>query len=51
MCVFEESNDIDDMPIDGLHGSLLVQEQRMQGNQEEEQALRFIPLKNLSTSV
>ncbi|KAI5415376.1 hypothetical protein KIW84_040718 [Lathyrus oleraceus] len=46
-----ESNDINIMPVDEFHGSLLVQEQRMQGNQEEEQALRFIPLKNLSTSV
>ncbi|XP_020253771.1 uncharacterized protein LOC109830820 [Asparagus officinalis] len=37
----EELNDLNTMSIDELHGSLLVQEQRMQGYQEEEQALRI----------
>ena len=40
VCAIEESNDIDTMSIDELHGSLLVQEQRMQGSQTEEQLLR-----------
>lgn len=41
VCSIEESNDLDTMTIDELHGSLLVQEQRIQGSQEEEQALRI----------
>ncbi|XP_050895319.1 uncharacterized protein LOC127101937 [Lathyrus oleraceus] len=41
VCSIEESNDIDDMIVNELHGSLLVQEQRMQGSQGEEQALRI----------
>lgn len=40
VCSIEESNDLDTMTMDELHGSLLVQEQRMQGCLEEEQALR-----------
>jgi len=40
VCSIEESNDLDAMTIDELHGSLLVQEQRMQGSQEEEQVLK-----------
>lgn len=40
VCAIEESNDIDTMSIDELHGSLLVQEQRMQESQIEEQVLK-----------
>ena len=40
VCSIEESNDLDAMTIDELHGSLLVQKQRMLECQEEEQALR-----------
>ncbi|XP_024193672.1 uncharacterized protein LOC112197283 [Rosa chinensis] len=41
VCSIEESNDLSTMSIDELHGSLLVHEQRMQGYQEEEQALKI----------
>ncbi|KAJ9559520.1 hypothetical protein OSB04_004680 [Centaurea solstitialis] len=37
VCSIEESNNLDTMTIDELHGSLLVHEQRMIGQQEEEQ--------------
>lgn len=40
VCTIEESNNLDTMSIDELHGSLLVHEQRMQGSQIEEQVLR-----------
>nr|GEX43785.1 RNA-directed DNA polymerase, eukaryota [Tanacetum cinerariifolium] len=36
-----ESNNLDTMTIDELHGSLLVHEQRMIGQQEDEQALKI----------
>ncbi|XP_024977168.1 uncharacterized protein LOC112514793 [Cynara cardunculus var. scolymus] len=41
VCSVEESNDLDVMTTDELHGSLLVQEQRMLGRQEEEQVLKI----------
>ncbi|GJZ28589.1 retrovirus-related pol polyprotein from transposon TNT 1-94 [Tanacetum coccineum] len=36
VCSIEESNNLDTMTIDELHGSLLVHEQRMTGQQQEE---------------
>ena len=41
VCAIEESNDLSTLSIDELHGSLLVQEQRMQGYQEEEHVLKI----------
>ncbi|GJZ60538.1 retrovirus-related pol polyprotein from transposon TNT 1-94 [Tanacetum coccineum] len=41
VCSIEESNNLDTMTIDELHGSLLVHEQRMIGQQEDEQALKI----------
>nr|GFC61892.1 retrovirus-related Pol polyprotein from transposon TNT 1-94 [Tanacetum cinerariifolium] len=41
VCSIEESNNLDTMTIDELHGSLLVHEQRMTGQQEDEQALKI----------
>lgn len=43
VCSIEESNDLNVLTIDELHGSLLVHEQRMQWNIEEEQALQVAP--------
>lgn len=40
VCSIEESNDLSHLSIDELHGSLLVHEQRMQGQQEEEHVLK-----------
>ena len=40
VCSIEESNNISTMSIDELQSSLLVHEQRMQGQREEEQALK-----------
>lgn len=40
VCSIEESNDVTNMSIDELQSSLLVQEQRMKGQQEEEQLLK-----------
>lgn len=40
VCSIEESNDLNTLSIDEVHGSLLVHEQRMQGHQEEEQVLK-----------
>jgi len=40
VCSIEESNDLSVLSIDELHGSLLVHEQRMQGQQIEEQVLK-----------
>ena len=40
VCSIEESNNLDTMTIDELHGSLLVHEQRMNGQQEDEQVLK-----------
>jgi len=40
VCSIEESNDLSNLSIDELHGSLLVHEQRMQGQQEEEHVLK-----------
>ena len=40
VCSIEESNDLDTMSIDELHGSLLVHEQRMQEYKEEDQILK-----------
>ena len=42
VCSIEESNDLDSMSIDELHGSLLVHEQRMDEYKEEDQALKVI---------
>ncbi|KAJ9547479.1 hypothetical protein OSB04_020022 [Centaurea solstitialis] len=42
VCSIEESNDLNNLSIDELHGSLLVHEQRMQGCQEEEHALKVV---------
>ena len=41
VCSIEESNDLDTLSIDELHGSLLVHEQRMQEPKEEDQALKI----------
>lgn len=41
VCSIEESNDLNILTIDELHGSLLVHEQRMQGYQLEEQVLKI----------
>nr|GEU94935.1 reverse transcriptase domain-containing protein [Tanacetum cinerariifolium] len=41
VCSIEESNNLDTVTIDELHGSLLVHEQRMIGQQEDEQALKI----------
>lgn len=41
VCSIEESNDSSTMSIDELQSSLLVHEQRMQGQKEEEQALNI----------
>lgn len=41
VCSIETSNDLDKMTIDELHGSLLVQEQRMHGSHNEDQVLRI----------
>ncbi|GKD45673.1 retrovirus-related pol polyprotein from transposon TNT 1-94 [Tanacetum coccineum] len=41
VCSIEESNNLDTMTIDELHGSLLVHEQRMIGQQDDEQALKI----------
>jgi hypothetical protein len=40
VCSIEESNDLDTLSIDELHGSLLVHEQRLNGNVQEELALK-----------
>jgi len=40
VCAIEESNDMNVLTIDELHGSLLVHEQRMQGTREEEHVLK-----------
>ena len=40
VCSIEESNNISTMSIDELQSSLLVHEQRMQGQREEEQVLK-----------
>lgn len=40
VCSIEESNDVTSLTIDELQSSLLVHEQRMNGQKEEEQALR-----------
>jgi hypothetical protein len=42
VCSIEESNDLSVLSIDELHGSLLVHEQRMQGQQIEEQVLKVV---------
>lgn len=39
VCLIEELSDLSTLSIDELHGSLLIHEQRMQGNLEEEQEL------------
>lgn len=41
VCLIEESNDLSTMSIDELHGSLLVHEGRIWGQQEEEHALKI----------
>ncbi|KAK7368917.1 hypothetical protein VNO80_10950 [Phaseolus coccineus] len=41
VCSIEESNDLSTMTIDELQSSLLVHEQRMQGQKEEEHALNI----------
>ncbi|KAK0603477.1 hypothetical protein LWI29_005394 [Acer saccharum] len=41
VCSIEESNDLSTMTIDELQSSLLVHEQRMQGQKEEEHALKI----------
>ncbi|GJS11893.1 retrovirus-related pol polyprotein from transposon TNT 1-94 [Tanacetum coccineum] len=41
VCFIEESNNLDTMTIDELHGSLLVHEQRMIRQQDDEQALKI----------
>ncbi|GJR16118.1 retrovirus-related pol polyprotein from transposon TNT 1-94 [Tanacetum coccineum] len=40
VCSIKESNNLETMTIDELHGSLLIHEQRMLGQQEEEQVLK-----------
>lgn len=40
VCSIEESNDLDTMSIDELHGSLIVHEQRLNGYVQEELALK-----------
>ena len=40
VCSIEESNDLNHLSLDELHGSLLVHEQRMQNSQTEEQVLK-----------
>ena len=42
VCFVEESNDLDTLSIDELHGSLLVHEQRMSEHREEDQALKVV---------
>jgi len=42
VCSIEESNDLSIMTIEELQSSLLVHEQRMQGQKEEEDALNII---------
>lgn len=42
VCSIEESHDLSTLSINELHGSLLVHEQRMQGQEEEEQALKVV---------
>ena len=42
VCSIEESNDLDSLSLDELHGSLLVHEQRMTEYREEEQALKVV---------
>lgn len=42
VCSIEESHDLSTLSINELHGSLLVHEQRMQGQEEEEQALKIV---------
>ncbi|XP_057511705.1 uncharacterized protein LOC130793845 [Actinidia eriantha] len=41
VCSIEESNDLSTMTIDELQSSMLVHEQRMQGQKEEEHALHI----------
>ncbi|XP_004493347.1 uncharacterized protein [Cicer arietinum] len=40
VCSIEDSNDLSTLSIDELHGSLLVQEQRMQGYHEDDHMLK-----------
>lgn len=42
VCSIEESHDLSTLSINELHGSLLVHEQRMQGKEEEEHALKVV---------
>ncbi|CAM8898880.1 unnamed protein product [Rhodiola kirilowii] len=42
VCSIDESNNLDTMTIYELHGSLLVQEQRMLGQRDEEHALKIV---------
>jgi len=42
VCAIEESNDLNNLSLDELHGSLLVHEQRMQNSQPEEQVLKVM---------
>lgn len=42
VCSIEESNDLDTLSIDELHGSLLLHEQMMQEHKEEDQALKIV---------
>ncbi|GKB26996.1 retrovirus-related pol polyprotein from transposon TNT 1-94 [Tanacetum coccineum] len=42
VCAIEESHDLNTLSINELHGSLLVHEQRMQGKEDEEQALKVV---------
>ena len=47
VCSIEESNDSSTMSIDELQSSLLVHEQRMQGQKEEEHALNITNLEKI----
>nr|GEW75859.1 hypothetical protein [Tanacetum cinerariifolium] len=42
VCSIEESHDLNTLSINELHGSLLVHEQRMQGKEDKEQALKVV---------
>ncbi|XP_016690508.1 uncharacterized protein [Gossypium hirsutum] len=42
VCAIEEANDIEELSIDELQGSLLVHEKKLQHQDQEEQALRVV---------